>query len=722
MIFDNKKIEAAIFDMDGTMFDTEALRMKMLKEASLLICDTELSDNFLYSAFGLSAESSQILAKDYYGKDYPYKEVRKKSDELELEYVRKNGVPIKIGLLGVLERLKKSDVLIALATSSKRQVALEYLTKAGVLNFFNIVICGDDVVKGKPDPEIFALAISELNVQSEKCIILEDSENGLLAAYASKAMPIYIKDIVDCSEETKSKAYKCYCSMEDFGNELAEFTPKMSVPALNEHIPQSFENIKAGIHGFGAIGGGYLAQIFSHWDGYVHPIEIIGATRDIYTRELINAYGKYSVLYESKAYLQTIRNISIIDINNKEDMIKMYTDCKIIGLSLPESVIKLQAKIIAEGLFARYNSGKDSLTLLIVLNKVKGGKFVREQVKRALIEFTDEELAANIIAKTYFCETVVNRMVSEIPKEQVIMSLMNNMSNIERSSSLLKEEVGNIYNLPKIKKIRRNGHKDEVIANLSEKLKGINGFAELVKELNITLFTSEPDMVLYADNKSPLLSQLRQIKTVQDISVLQNVKNKLSNGAHAILAWYASLLNYSSVGQGIGDRRVLRLIKDIMRKEIRPALISKNPEYGEYIDGFIDSFLKRCRVSFKDSCLRVGRDPLRKLQPSERVLGAIKMAKEEGIVASGLEFGAACGIMYSIKNKNPKDEEAAFIRQLYNKDKSIADILCFNGIFRGVKYKGLDIEKDKVLIENIQKAYNKLEDELRQNEENKIAE
>jgi HAD superfamily hydrolase (TIGR01509 family) len=189
MLFQNKLIEGAIFDMDGTMFDTETLRFKMLKQASKEIYGKEISDQLLYNSLGISAVTAEKLAKETYGNDYPYKKIRARADELERGYVREKGVPVKEGLYNLLERLKKNGVLIALATSSRREIAEEYLINARVLRFFDITVCGEEVERGKPDPEIFLKAANELNCEPGSCLIFEDSRNGLIAASAAGGHP-----------------------------------------------------------------------------------------------------------------------------------------------------------------------------------------------------------------------------------------------------------------------------------------------------------------------------------------------------------------------------------------------------------------------------------------------------------------------------------------------------------------------------------------------------
>ena len=172
LFFHGKHIFSAIFDMDGTLFDTERLRFKTLKQASLEIFGKALSEHTLIGSLGLSAKKAEALAKAHNGDDFPYAEIRQRADELELAYVRNHGVPIKAGLLEVLERLRKSGLTMAVATSSRRAIAEEYLINANVLKYFDITVCGDEVSQGKPHPEIFLKAARALNCEPGQCLSL----------------------------------------------------------------------------------------------------------------------------------------------------------------------------------------------------------------------------------------------------------------------------------------------------------------------------------------------------------------------------------------------------------------------------------------------------------------------------------------------------------------------------------------------------------------------
>ena len=102
--FQEANIFGAIFDMDGTMFDTERLRFQTIEQAALELIGVEFSVQYLLSCLGLSAKSAEHLAKQYYGQDVPYAQIRQRADQLEIEHIRKHGVPIKFGLVQVLER------------------------------------------------------------------------------------------------------------------------------------------------------------------------------------------------------------------------------------------------------------------------------------------------------------------------------------------------------------------------------------------------------------------------------------------------------------------------------------------------------------------------------------------------------------------------------------------------------------------------------------------
>ena len=708
MIFKEETIQAAIFDMDGTMFDTERLRFTTISQASAELFGQTISDDILIGSLGLSARKAEELAKSRYGEDYPYAEIRKRADELELAHVRKHGVPIKDGLYEVLERLKKSGLLMAVATSSRRAIAEEYLINANVMKYFDITVCGDEVKRGKPHPEIFLTAANELNCQPDRCLMFEDSENGLLSASGAGGLPILIKDIKEPRPEIRQKAFQAYDNMPEFLSDLVQCTPNQPMPRLAEPFPQTLNHIKAGIHGFGAIGGGYLTQIFSHWDGYTRPMEIIGATRNVTLRELVNAFGKFHVHYSNLAFGQTIDHVRLIDSVDEEAMCHMYTVSEIIGLSLTETAVKQQAGLIAKALASRFRQHSRPLTMLIVLNKIAGAAFVRRHVKDALLRQESADVANDILGKVSFAETVVNRIVSKIPKEILMKQVRINFGSFEKRT--LNKTTAD-ESLLAGNKVKYLSQAEFSVKAMAGRLSQASRLSKALNELNVTLFDSGPDMPLYAEKGSAILERLRQVQTVDNIAEVQTIKNKLLNGTHAIIAWYAALLGYQTIGQGMGDERVVTLVKRLINHEIKPAMLQENAALSQYVNtSFVNSFIKRCKASFKDPCTRIGRDPMRKLQRRERILGSIDLAAKHGIPTPMLEFGTALGILYAIRRNGPDGSECELIKSLYEREQSVEAVLTYSGDYHGKPNRGLDRVADAALIERISMHFARLAD------------
>lgn len=699
MLFQGKTIHSAIFDMDGTMFDTERLRFRTLKQASLEIFGQEFSDETLVGSLGLSVQKAEALAREQHGPDFPYAQIRARADVLELEHVRRHGVPIKPGLIEVLERLRKAGLTLAVATSSRRAIAEEYLINANVLKYFDITVCGDEVSQGKPHPEIFLRAAGALSSAPEHCLMIEDSENGLRSAIRAGGQAILIEDIKSPAPEVKAGALKAYVAMPEFLDDLNDCVPTLDMPELGEAFPQALNQLRVGIHGFGAIGGGYLTQIFSHWDGYTRPCEIIGATRSAVIRDAINTFGKFTVRYGSVALDQTIENVRMIDMADVDAMIEMYCVTEMIGLSLPEQAIRQQAALIARGLARRFEHSGRELTLLIVLNKVGGAEFVRKQVQVQLLSLCSAERCAQIMDNTRFVETVVSRIVSALPRTALIRQLR---IKSEMFQNRLTDEAD-------AADARSTG--SAAGAEFERLIRRFQPFAQpacTLSQLHLVLFHSETDMPIYAARGGALLERLRQVRTVDDIAALQTVKNRLWNGTHAIIAWYASLLGYATIGQAMGDERIATLADRLIKEEVGQALARENPHTQGLMNTFIRTFLERCQASFKDPCARVGRDPLRKLQRNERILGSIRLARRHGIATPALEFGAALAIHYALRSTDSKDKESTIIRALYERHRSVDAVLTYHGDYQGYPYAGLDPVDDAALLRSIREHFQRL--------------
>lgn len=205
-----------IFDMDGTIFDTE----KFYYQTWLDIAKKEgfifgLEDKVRLSG-KQSKESIAYMVENFSMDEKEAIRIRKNLNELrdkkfnELDYSLK-----KPGLLNLLLYLRENNKNIALASSSIKSRIDFLLDREGVRDYFNEIISSDDITKGKPDPQIFNLAMEKIGADKNKTYIIEDSLAGVKAAKKSGAKVVLIIDL-DESELIKSQADLVFSSLDEF--------------------------------------------------------------------------------------------------------------------------------------------------------------------------------------------------------------------------------------------------------------------------------------------------------------------------------------------------------------------------------------------------------------------------------------------------------------------------------------------------------------------------
>lgn len=188
-------VQGVIFDMDGLMFDTERL-WDTLWEPTCREMGVEMPadvDAFLASGRGLAGQALADHIREYFPMVDPQKMLQtawRLADELFAK-----GVPCKPGLFELLDVLEERGIPRIVASSSPRSMILQNLSTTGAGRYFAQVVCGADVEHSKPAPDIFLLAASRLGVDIHRCLVLEDSLNGLRAARASGAVSVMVPDL-----------------------------------------------------------------------------------------------------------------------------------------------------------------------------------------------------------------------------------------------------------------------------------------------------------------------------------------------------------------------------------------------------------------------------------------------------------------------------------------------------------------------------------------------
>lgn len=185
---------AVIFDMDGLMFGTEQQIQRTWDLVGPEAAGEPMGYN-LYHTMGMSRASRIAYFYEKYGKDFPYEDFEKKYRAKLAEIKAAEGVPVKEGLFALMEYLHDAGIPMVLATGSGRENTMHNLRITGTPDYFAFIITGDMVKVAKPDPYIYRLTCEKLGVEPSEVLVLEDSRNGVRAAYAAGTPVIMIPDI-----------------------------------------------------------------------------------------------------------------------------------------------------------------------------------------------------------------------------------------------------------------------------------------------------------------------------------------------------------------------------------------------------------------------------------------------------------------------------------------------------------------------------------------------
>ena len=205
----DKSIELVIFDMDGLMIDTESITKKCLAKA-LNDIGHELPDELFNKLLGRDANADRHYLTTHYGKDFDFDKTINKTLDYRDEHIKKYGIQMKKGLLHILDALDEINMKKCIATSSIRTMMEKKLSGLNLLHRFDGFITGDQVSVSKPEPEIFLNIAKTMKVLPANCIVLEDSNAGIAAAYSAGMRAIMIPDLAQPDEETLPKIFaKC---------------------------------------------------------------------------------------------------------------------------------------------------------------------------------------------------------------------------------------------------------------------------------------------------------------------------------------------------------------------------------------------------------------------------------------------------------------------------------------------------------------------------------
>lgn len=194
-----------IFDMDGVLLDTEIIYMKAWEERAIkLSLDVDKIRAMVLACTGTTSKETKKIMIDTLGSKEALEQGLQYTSVYFRNYINENGIPVKEGAHKLLEFLKERNISIGLASSTKEQTVRQQMRDTGLYDYFDVILGGDNVVNGKPAPDIFLDCASKLSVDPGDCYVIEDSFNGIRAAHAAGMHPIMVPDLRQPDDEIRS--------------------------------------------------------------------------------------------------------------------------------------------------------------------------------------------------------------------------------------------------------------------------------------------------------------------------------------------------------------------------------------------------------------------------------------------------------------------------------------------------------------------------------------
>lgn len=195
-------IKTVIFDLDGVIFDSEQVVRQGWQYAAQNLQLSGVDELFLQCVGTNHVHTEQVLQRQF-GPQFSYEEFRKYTRKFFYEYTSIHGLPVKKGVRELLAYLKEQQYTIGLASSSTLQYILNGLRQAELIDYFQVIVSGENLQRSKPEPDIYLMACEKLGVHPAEAYAIEDSYNGIRSASRAGMRPIMVPDLLPVTDEMR---------------------------------------------------------------------------------------------------------------------------------------------------------------------------------------------------------------------------------------------------------------------------------------------------------------------------------------------------------------------------------------------------------------------------------------------------------------------------------------------------------------------------------------
>ena len=209
------KIKALLFDLDGLIFDSEKVYYRCWKQAGE-DCGFSIPHETLLALRSCDSTVARERLEGSLGEKGGYDQIRARRKEIMKPYLVSHDPEMKDGVTGFLEKVRAyPHVRKAVVTQSRMEDKEAMLRKAGLWQYFDEIVCAEDVRRGKPFPDIYEYACRKLSLKPEECIAFEDSPNGIVSAHGAGVNTVMIPDMSQPDEELSGICFGVFPTLEE---------------------------------------------------------------------------------------------------------------------------------------------------------------------------------------------------------------------------------------------------------------------------------------------------------------------------------------------------------------------------------------------------------------------------------------------------------------------------------------------------------------------------
>jgi HAD superfamily hydrolase (TIGR01509 family) len=200
--------------MDGVLIDTE-------KHYNAAWCQAATEAGFPFTREhalllrSCEAKEGEKLMQGIFGPSFDYYAIRERRRELVRERLAQYGLEKKPGVEETLRFLRAKGIKTAVATATALDITKSHLTTIGVCDLFDSIVSAKNVAHGKPEPDVYLYACEQIGERPQDCMAVEDSPNGIMAAYRAGLRTVMVPDLTQPDEELTKYLYASVNSLSD---------------------------------------------------------------------------------------------------------------------------------------------------------------------------------------------------------------------------------------------------------------------------------------------------------------------------------------------------------------------------------------------------------------------------------------------------------------------------------------------------------------------------